>query len=890
MTIWQKKKQNILEVSAQSKSSLLEEIWVDDKGFTKNWADLFLHALRESSGVGSWRITNQNREVRPDRGIVDSIVFTFLTSEPRDPYGEGEISVELRVVARYQSPNTIPMKKDTRLTPTKQWPIHVVVELTTIDTATHPAAQVILKDQHDISYREELEPALHVLVDPRRIVTKISGRVRDILDQDLRVPGHISFNRYAYDMWKQSTNVFNPKTGSGQPMSYSPELGPKWPSRRRDEEVELSSAVVEASKKEIPLPNLSDLSPEEIEAAYAKLSDTEKRQLGQQVSPRSASSYVSYADWPRQRAYMLKKSMHSNPTTVPELTAYTPGETVQLLTNPTIVAWHDRMAQFVIPPGYDMVVFVPCAKEKPWEGASCKQSLYKYYNVLRNKYGNIYFVTISEPLGVVPQAHWKDFPQYDNPGLFTDPVQRADMWTRDWIRLYPGATTRMQTPFDKDAYNKSIDLLAGVIRRFIDLNKKTYPNLKFVSFVEDPAERGIGTHADMLNRAQFSGERFAKAKKGQDPLTYLQTMLVKAGAKAIKEEFGEGYEITSPIDEESRLMKLLKKDVGGELPTKKAPEGTLRGLPRVLRTQGTNAPQRAHTPFKKALKHATGVQTLGGPTRGEEVPSKKGTFSAPKITHKTAFSTVNRAFSTGDTSHKPAPGRLMKTEDSQYDRDKAFITAKLSDPETPSRWIETTFSLLNTIVLAPTRFTGPVVIPDTTTPVLQFTPQQREQWRALAAANPNAPPSVLKHAPYLAPANPVLPLMGLEDPGLHQSEMERKQTIDRALKLIANEFRHTGNGTTGVLDPWGEFEHNFDIGSGRVWWSRISKSGDLLSIDVLPTGLPDPVGAVVIAKFRQDGSSLPYTLIRTYPTMVGALDRVRGNWTVGSVPIRIHRH
>jgi len=301
---------------------------------------------------------------------------------------------------------------------------------------------------------------------------------------------------------------------------------------RPEERHHLKVLLGEAKKTDIPLPPHSAISPEEREAAHRGLSDAERRQLGQPVG--KESSYISAAEWPRVRSYMTTKSQYANPNLDPELTAYTPGETVKLLQHKTIVAWHDSMARFVIPKGYDTVVLVPCAKTKPWEGPKCNPSLYAEYNQLRQRYGNLYFVTISEPLGVVPQQHWSDFPQYDNPGLFKDPPQRSDMHTKQWKEFYPGIPSRLQTPFDIEAYNKAIEILAGVIKQFIATNKSAYPGLRFISFADDPKGRDQGSHSHMLDKAEFSGSREEKAQKrgaskGREPMAYLTDKLSAAG-------------------------------------------------------------------------------------------------------------------------------------------------------------------------------------------------------------------------------------------------------------------------------------------------------------------------------------------------------------------------
>ncbi len=79
-----------------------------------------------------------------------------------------------------------------------------------------------------------------------------------------------------------------------------------------------------------------------IKVASIELSELEKSQLGQ-PKPGSKFPYVSQDKWDEFRKYLLDKSLKSNPKLDKDLTAYTPGETVNLLNHPKIKAWMDKM-------------------------------------------------------------------------------------------------------------------------------------------------------------------------------------------------------------------------------------------------------------------------------------------------------------------------------------------------------------------------------------------------------------------------------------------------------------------------------------------------------------------------------------------------------------------
>lgn len=234
-----------------------------------------------------------------------------------------------------------------------------------------------------------------------------------------------------------------------------------------------------------------------------RLSAGERAQLGQpkplKNGKQSSYRFVPKDRWDEVRALLLARSKKSNPSLDPALTAYTPGETRALLSHPEIRAWHARMRAFDIPPEFDTVAFVPCAKTKPWDGLR-SGSLYGAYNAIRDRVQasdapKVFFVTLSEPLGVVPETHWGDFPQYDNPGLFRCDAQRSGLFTGDWLEGPFGE--KLIIPFDDAAYRASIDALAQVISDFAARNAE---GRRFVSFVE-PLSGPPGTHSEMLDRA-----------------------------------------------------------------------------------------------------------------------------------------------------------------------------------------------------------------------------------------------------------------------------------------------------------------------------------------------------------------------------------------------------
>lgn len=230
-------------------------------------------------------------------------------------------------------------------------------------------------------------------------------------------------------------------------------------------------------------------------------------------------------EWRRFRHFVATRDKARRPQTDPGLMAYTPGETTSLFHEPQVGLWHRDIVSFEIPKEHKLVVFVPCAATKPWEGAT--RGIYKSYNELRaerdaGKLPDFYMVTVSEPLGVVPEKHWGDFPPYENPGLFQTTFMRFGMTNKE-IEEFFGRKVRL--PFDQMHYLRAIEQLGTVIGEFAERNKMR--GRRFISFVEGTGEKS--THSDMLDVAVTKSEflaaehRFEKREKSREaPYAFLK--------------------------------------------------------------------------------------------------------------------------------------------------------------------------------------------------------------------------------------------------------------------------------------------------------------------------------------------------------------------------------
>lgn len=311
-------------------------------------------------------------------------------------------------------------------------------------------------------------------------------------------------------------------------------------------EIEQALSDAKPLEAQAPLDRLFEnpAAPAPAVGAYDWLSAGEVKQLGQfkqlQNGKLSDAKHIGKKDWPKLRSLLVARSLKANPRLNPALTAYTPGETLNLMKAPEIAAWHEKAKTFKIPAKYKTVIFVPCAKTKPWVMPYAKKSkLYKAYNEIRElsragKIAPVYFVTVSEPLGLVPEDFWNDFPQYDNPGLFKDDSQRSGLLTKDWSKT-PFKRKKI-IPYDERAYGQAIDGLSGVIADFLKNNQRT--GRRFLSFVENPD--GGGTHSAMLDQADLKLK--ALGLKGVDAnLRFLKRPAARTSPKSfILEKINSG--------------------------------------------------------------------------------------------------------------------------------------------------------------------------------------------------------------------------------------------------------------------------------------------------------------------------------------------------------------
>lgn len=248
------------------------------------------------------------------------------------------------------------------------------------------------------------------------------------------------------------------------------------------------------------------------------LSATEHAQLGTRVG--GVPHFETPSVWENFRSQLLAKSAKRNPGFFdPGLAAYTPGETEALLDHPQIAAWHAHLADFRVPAGYAGIMLVPCAASKPWRDHPNmrKSKLYQAYNRLlermdRGELPRLYMITVSEPLGLVPQDQWNNFPAYDNPGLFRDDFLRTGMVKTDWTAS--DWKQRHRLPFDEAAYLRCIERLGAVIAKVLNNNP-----LPIVSFVDHPVTRT--THGHMLDvvtgRCPQVGSRLTRLPKRTTP-------------------------------------------------------------------------------------------------------------------------------------------------------------------------------------------------------------------------------------------------------------------------------------------------------------------------------------------------------------------------------------
>lgn len=250
--------------------------------------------------------------------------------------------------------------------------------------------------------------------------------------------------------------------------------------------------------EEVGIGDFPEVTPDLAQWILSRLSPAEKLQLGSARGGKSKRSYVDPDLWVRLREWIYQKKSKKLGIKR-EMTAYTPGETLFLLKEPEVVKWHNQVRNWQVPPGHSKVAFVGCAASKPWDMSHCKNTRLDYnsYNRLQSEMkGKVYFITISEPLGIVPNEHWGDFPLYDNPGLFDDVYFVTGLDAKGWVKH--GLPGSMYLPFDWEARKRVTENLGDIIASFVKKNMNK--NLEWVSFV-GTENQGMATHDEMLNHA-----------------------------------------------------------------------------------------------------------------------------------------------------------------------------------------------------------------------------------------------------------------------------------------------------------------------------------------------------------------------------------------------------
>ncbi len=260
-----------------------------------------------------------------------------------------------------------------------------------------------------------------------------------------------------------------------------------------------------------------------------ELSKIEQEQLGK-PKPGSIFNYVTEEEWQILRQTLVGNSFASNKFLKdPSMVAYTPGETYKLLHHPEVIAWQEAVETYQVPKENSTIILVPCAKTKPWDEKNSRRSVsYRAYHEIiklsqQGKIPSVYFATISEPLGIVPQEMWGNFLQYDNPGLFNEDYLRTGFVQDDWNAVLG---QRRVLPFDRDLYEESVTLLGAVIASFIVSNS----DRRILSFVDAlPGQKS--THQDMLDWAlaqinesglDINLQRFTKKRVAREsPLDFI---------------------------------------------------------------------------------------------------------------------------------------------------------------------------------------------------------------------------------------------------------------------------------------------------------------------------------------------------------------------------------
>ena len=209
-----------------------------------------------------------------------------------------------------------------------------------------------------------------------------------------------------------------------------------------------------------------------------------------------------------ERKRLLKMSMkkiagNSGAQINPNLCFYTPKEVFQAIsTNETVKRWLHYISELYEPPKKNLYLFFPCSTVKPYHESRSYRMLFKTLNDLGALRDKIHIFTISEPFGLVPEefygkeTEWHDWKRdwYDAPGLF--------QW---WVK-------RMGLPYEEEYVDRSIELLARYVAKFLTRAVSINPDVKLVGFVRTYTSKLTRkkdhTHRRILERAsELAGVR-----------------------------------------------------------------------------------------------------------------------------------------------------------------------------------------------------------------------------------------------------------------------------------------------------------------------------------------------------------------------------------------------
>jgi hypothetical protein len=233
-----------------------------------------------------------------------------------------------------------------------------------------------------------------------------------------------------------------------------------------------------------------------------EVSKVEREQFGK-PHPTRSHPYISETDMDdlvETHISKLKKNKNYKMELDPDLVALTPGMMLAVINGPKVQEWFEFISNYDIPDRYKYIILVPCAASKPWGKDSCSGHYYPAYNNIKEEYRDeAFWITISEPLGIVPETHWDNFPAYDAPGIFRDPtMQVGGMHKKEWVKRYGD---RFNPPWDEKAREKVMSILGGVIAEFVSRNQKD--GRKWISFIDQHNTKGkLTTHREMVDIAK----------------------------------------------------------------------------------------------------------------------------------------------------------------------------------------------------------------------------------------------------------------------------------------------------------------------------------------------------------------------------------------------------